>query len=208
MVLRGLVTRGCFPETWRQADVVHMPKGPMSCFFFAEHRPISITPVLSKVFERLLAVHLQRYLESGGFFPTCQFTYPKGLGTCDALLSISQFGQEALEVGGDCCLVQIDFSAAFDRVNHNGLIYRLQSVGVGGAIILGPISLFLWGSSQKVVVEGVRSIPVVSGVPQGSVLGPLLFLLYTAELTDIVENTFVTYADDSTYEGRCSFSTR
>ena len=174
----------------------------MSCFF-AEYRPISITPVLSKLFQRLLAVCLQRYLESGGFFPTCQFAYCKGLGNCDALLSISQFGQEALEDGGECCLVHIDFSAPFDRVNHNGLIYRLQSVGVGGAI-LGTISQFLRGRCQNVVVDVVpsRSIPVVSGVPQSSVLGPLLFLLYTAELTDIVENTFVTYADDSTFSTR------
>ena len=172
-------------------------KGSYVLFFFAEYRPNSIKPVLPKVFERLLAVRFQRYLESGGFFPTCQIAYHKGLGTCGALLSISQFRQEALEVGGECCLVQIDFSAAFDRVNHNGLIYRLQSVGVGGAIVLGTINQFLRGRFQKVVVEGVpsRSIPVVSGVPQGSVLGPLLFLLYTAELTDIVENNFVTYAE-------------
>ena len=124
-------------------------------FFFAECRPISITPVLFKVFQRLLAVPLQRNLESEGFFPTCQFAYRKGQGNnyCDALLSISQFGQEALEVGGECSLLQIYFSAAFDRVNHDGLMYSIQSVGIGEAI-LGTICQFSGDAPRRSSLRG------------------------------------------------------
>ena len=89
----------------------------------ANYRPISITPLLSKVFERLVAVHLGRFMEHCGVLPTTQFAYRKGLGTCDALLCVSHTLQSALERGQEARIVQIDFSAAFDRVNHQGIFY-------------------------------------------------------------------------------------
>ena len=95
--------------------------------------------------------------------------------------------------------MQIDFSAAFDRVNHQGILYRLSSVGIGGSVF-SVLTQFLFNRSQFVLVGGCRSklVNVVSGVPQGSVLGPLLFLLYTLELFYILENKLIGYADDST----------
>ena len=96
-------------------------------------------------------------------------------------------------------IVQIDFSADFDRVNHQGLLFKLCSVGVGGSV-LSVLIQFLSNRSQYVMVDGCRSklVNVVSGVPPGSVLGTQLLLLYTAEFFSIVENKLYDYAEDST----------
>ena len=85
VVFRLLLRLGSFSACWRQANVAPIPKGPSSSSI-ANNRPISITPVLSKVFERLVAVRLGRFMEHCGVRPTTQFAYQKGFGTCDALL--------------------------------------------------------------------------------------------------------------------------
>ena len=100
--------------------------------------------------------------------------------------------QSALESGQEARIVQIDF-------NHLGNLYKLCSVGIGGSV-LSILTQFLSSRSQQVKVDCYRSklVNVVSGVPQGSVLGPLLFLLYTSELFSILENKLMGYDDDST----------
>ena len=164
-----------------------------------QYRPISILPVLSKVAEKLIFKPLYRYLESNGLLARSQYAYRKQLGTCDALLDLTSCMQDNLDKGFESRLVQIDFSAAFDLVNHKALIFKLQSIGIGG-YILGLLRDFLTDRQQRVVVDGVFSEPrpVVSGVPQGSVLGPLLFLVYTSDMLIGLENKIVQYADDTT----------
>ena len=103
----------------------------------------------------------------------CACNHPVCLsGTCDALLCVSHTLQSALESGQEARIVHIDFSAAFDRVNHQGILHRLSSVGIGGSV-LSVLTQFLSNRSQFVFVDGCRSklVNVVSGVPQGSVLG-------------------------------------
>ena len=121
---------------------------------------------------------LERFMKCTGMLPTTQFAYRKGLGTCDALLRMSHTLQSALESGQEARIVQIDFSAAFDRLNHLGILYKLCSVGIGGSV-LSILTQFLSYRSQHVRVDGCwnKLGNVVSGVPQGSVFCPLLLLL-------------------------------
>ena len=117
VVFRWLLRLGSFPDCWRQANVTPIPKGPPSSFV-ANYRPIYITSVLSKVVERQVSVRLGRFMERSGVLPTTQFAYRDGLCTCDALLCVSHTLQSAVKSGQVATIVQIDFSAAFERVNH------------------------------------------------------------------------------------------
>ena len=110
-------------------------------------------------------------MERSGVLPTTQFAYRKGLGTCDSLLCVPHTLQSTLESGQEARIV-----AAFDMVNHQGILYKLCSVGVGGSV-LSILTKFLSNRSQHVMVDGCMSklVNVVSGVLQGSVL-------YTSEL--------------------------
>ena len=89
-------------------------------------------------------------MECSGVPPTTQFAYQKGLGTCDALLCVSHTLQSALESGQETRIVQIDFSAAFDRANHQGILYKLCSVGIG-ASVLSILTQILSDRSQHVI---------------------------------------------------------
>ena len=167
-VLRILLRRGLFPECWRAANITSIPKSAPSSVV-TEYRPISITPVLSKVYEKVISCRMICHLIQEGVFPGRQFASRSGSGTCDLLLTLDHVLQNSLD---DVRVVQLDFSAAFDCVNHFGLIYKMKSVGVGGPV-LSALEQFLSSRRHTVCVDcGVSGwSDVVSGVPQGSVLG-------------------------------------
>ena len=171
VVFWRLVRLGSFPACWRQANVTPIPKGPPSSSVantdrFPYHQ--YCLRCLS-AWCRFVLDNLRNAVVS---FPVCkpslqtQFAYWKGLGTCDALLCVSHTLQSALESRQEARIVQIDFSAAFDRVNLLGILCKLCSVGIGGSV-LSMLTQFLSNRSQQVMVDGCRSklANVVSGVP-------------------------------------------
>ena len=126
--------------------------------------------------------------------PTTQFAYRKCPGTCDDMhfCACPIHCRVHWRVGRRLGFVKIDFIAAFDIVNHQGILYKLCSVGNGGSVS-SILTQFPSNRSQHVMVDGCHSklVNVMSGVPQGSVLDQLSFLLYTSELFSIVENKLI-----------------
>ena len=133
-VYRHLFKNSLFPDERKIGNITPVPKGALSADS-SNYRPITILPVMSKVAEKLIFKPLYKYLEANAYLPSSQYAYRKKLGTCDALLDISSLVQENLDKGFETRIVQIDFSAAFDLVNHRALVYKLKELGIGGNLL-------------------------------------------------------------------------
>ena len=142
---------------------------------------------MSKLFEKLLSRRLYKFVYHKDILPDTQFGFRKGLGTNDALLLLTHDLQSSLDAGSEARVISLDFSSAFDLVNHRGLLHKLQLMGIGGPVF-NIFKEFLSYRQQRVTVDGYFSHfkQVVSGVPQGSVLGTLFFLSCTLLICGLV----------------------
>ena len=172
------------------------------------YRPISNLPVISKLLERVVAQQLTDYLDRHSLLPPLQSGFRPGHSTETAVLRVISDVLEAIDRGDVAALVLLDLSAAFDTVDHNILMERLRrTFGIDGAALQWFRS-YLSGRTQSVCRGGASSPPVdlSCGVPQGSVLGPILFVLYTADLPSVVQRHDLSphlYADDTQVYGSC-----
>lgn len=190
------IATGSLPSRWLESLVMPLFKGK-SRLDPHNYRPVSLTSVCCKVLERIVVARLMAYLESYGILSDRQFGFRKARSTEDQMLLVYSRIAELVDAGLVVDVGLLDFSKAFDVVSHPVLIDKLSSLGVSPCLV-GWVGAFLAGRTMRVTVDGVcsESRSVTSGVPQGSVLGPVLFLVYVNCLTDGLRSDFVAFADD------------
>ena len=194
----------CFPDCWKVSSVVPVFKNVGERSTAKNYRPVSLLSVVSKVFEKLVNNRIVDHLEKCGLFSNFQYGFRSSRSTADLRTVVSDRIARAFSRSGATQAVALDISKAFDRVWHAGLLHELKSYGISGQIF-GLISSFLSNRQLPVVLDGKSSqeYPVNAAVPQGSILGPTLFLLYINDLPDDAICNIAIYVDDTTLYSKC-----
>ena len=197
-LFNNLFEIGNFPEIWKIAHITPIYKKSGSKTCKTNYRPISILPTLSKIFESVLHDRLLKHCIENEIITEKQAAYLKGDSTVSQLLYIvhnikQNWTNKKITQG-----VFLDVSSAFDKVWHNGLIAKLNQIGVNDTF-LHTIRSYINGRKQIVVVDGIKSdtLEIKAGVPQGSRLGPLLFIIYLNDIITEIESDILIFADDT-----------
>lgn len=196
---------GIFPTSWKLAHVFPIPKkGDKS--MPSNYRPIALTSLLSKTMESIIVDKLFDHLEKYNLLSDHQYGFRKARSTGDLLAYVCHAWSSAIEAFGESRIISLDISKAFDRVWHKALLAKLPSFGVTPCL-LNWIENFLSNRSIAVRIDGHLSSnhSINAGVPQGSVLSPVLFLMFINDLLSSVTSSVHSYADDTYLSASYSF---
>ena len=188
---------GKLPEIMKSSYIIPIHKGESKAEP-SNYRNVSLTSHLIKTFERVLVKPLVRHLESKGWMDTQQHGGRAGRSTLSQLILHHDQILQAMEEGSNVDAVYLDFAKAFDKVDHGLLLHKLKKMGVKGK--LGRwIQNFLKGRTNEVLVDDKKSLIffLISGIPQGSVLGPILFLIYISDIGNDLSVDPLVYVDDT-----------
>ena len=166
---------GIVPDTWKLANIAPIYKSKETNLI-KNYRPISLLSCLSKLFERCVLKYFHNYLINNNIISLDQSAFTAGDGTVNQLVNIHDDVCKALDEGNDIQMIFFDISKAFDRVWHDGLLCKLNCIGIKGHLF-DWFKSYLTNRKQRVVIQGSSSsfLDTQAGVPQGSVLGPTLF---------------------------------
>jgi hypothetical protein len=199
LIFNSCIEIGVFPDLMKHGKITPIFKAGDRCDP-TNYRPISVLPALSKVFENIIYSQMATHFRSFGILHDRQFGFSKGKSTTDAGARLLKYIMQNWENSRDTMGVFCDLSKAFDCVNHKTLICKLEHYGIRG-LSLKLISSYLSDRTQTVAFKDVVSqgSEIKMGVPQGSILGPFLFLIYINDLPYMVKemSEIVLFADDT-----------
>ena len=202
-IINSSLAQATVPSKLKESVILpNIKKATLEPEDFDNFRPISNLPFISKTLERIVASQMDSYLTENSLYADMQSAYRKHRSTETALIRVMNDISRAIDDRHECVLVLLDLSAAFDTIDHAILFMRLECrYGISGNA-LAWLKSYLKDRQQRVVINGTYSEPrsTTCGVPQGSVLGPLLFALYIAPLEDVISAhgiDVMMYADDS-----------
>ncbi len=196
-LFNSCMQQGYWPQAWKCASVVPVHKrGSKNAA--NNYRPISLLSIPSKIFKEFISTSINEHLEKHHLLSSKQFGFLAGKSSLDLLLLLTSKWQQSLDASEETRVVALDIAGAFDAVWHDGLLARLTSIGIEGEL-LALLEHYLRGRNFQVVLQGEvsSSYPIAAGVPQGSLLGPLLWNIFFDEILQLTTSAMA-YADDLT----------
>ena len=199
LIINQMIETGIYPENFKIAKITPIhKKGDKNVI--SNYRPISLLPTLSKVFERVIHKQLYSYFNNENLLAEQQYGFRAKHSTELAAIKLVDFVNHEMDIGNTPVTIFLDLSKAFDTLNFDILLSKLRYYGVSGAA-LDLMKSYLTGRKQYVIFGETKSnfTNTTTGIPQGSILGPLLFSIYINDLITVSEKfNFLMYADDTT----------